>query len=1003
VLRIRESFGAKLLTGLLATVGVLLIVVYAVVRSVTDAQVAEVSDEAVRSALVQFEAREELQRRQTERLVRPFVEGRRAAARLDEALMNRDWEYLAGEVRYQFELERLPQFPVTFTDADGRVVLSVLPDGDWVESDPIDVGPLAQALVDGEDFDVTSYRIYGDRLYHLRDRVVELGDRLVGTIAFALPVENADVEEVGALLGIEVCFVVDARCLVGTEMARGPLAGALASLAGSPIPVDAPAEDIDWRINSVPLVAWDPGLGHRVIAVPLDGVVAPFKRIKSALVAGGAGALALALLFGLFLSRSLTRPVLALVSATGKVARGDYETEVEVTTEDEIGTLATAFNEMTRGLLLKERYRSVLNKVVSTDVAEELMKGDVELGGENRHITVLFADIRGFTALTEGMEPQKVIGFLNECMERLSAAVEVEGGVVDKYVGDELMAVFGAPVSRGGDALKAVRAALRMRQAMAELNADRERRGAAPVGLGVGLSTGLAVAGNMGSKERLNYTVLGDTVNLGARLCSGAAAGEILISEATRAEVGASLEVESREAQAFKGFSSAIQVFQVVSLGEASDAPSSGGGSSLGTERALNAGGLRGPSTLAGLLAWALTSAPLEAQEWPRLSDAGLAYISSDGRVQLDFTGQLDLELLAFTGHDAGLSYGMGTFVAPRIRFFTDVFLGDRLYGLIELRSDRGEAPSVGVWEARVEQVFARFSNRAGTLAIQAGRFASPFGTYASRHLTPIDPFIRPPLAYDYRTIMSRTVAPGSASGFLEWKYDPATFRHPGAPPIWGVPYQWGAMLSGSIGRVQLRAAAMNSAPSSEVEAWGWDASRLENPSIVLGLNTPLSSDVSLGASYNRGPYAEAEIDPTDHTQYIQEMFSLDATLARGPLMARAQIMRDRWVVPNVSEDPVEWAYGAEAQLDIVAGVSFALRYGYLDFRSIDDGLGPASSRSDGRAPWDHDIARYEAGLGYRLARNAGLMATFMHNTNEELVGGDPDDDLFAVRLWWAF
>lgn len=145
---------------------------------------------------------------------------------------------------------------------------------------------------------------------------------------------------------------------------------------------------------------------------------------------------------------------------------------------------------------------------------------------------------------------------------------------------------------------------------------------------------------------------------------------------------------------------------------------------------------------------------PLAAQEWPTLAGAGLAY-------------------------------GKGTFVAPRTRLFADVFLGESVYGLLELRSDRGEAPTVGAWEARVEQVLVRVSNLGGTLAIQAGRFASPFRSYARRHLTTVDPFIRPPLAYDYRTIMSRTVAPPDADRFLRWKNDPETFRGMvGAPTV---------------------------------------------------------------------------------------------------------------------------------------------------------------------------------------------------------------------------
>ncbi len=193
----------------------------------------------------------------------------------------------------------------------------------------------------------------------------------------------------------------------------------------------------------------------------------------------------------------------------------------------------------------------------------------------------------------------------------------------------------------------------------------------------------------------------------------------------------------------------------------------------------------------------------------------------------------------------------------------------------------------------------------------------------------------------------------------------------------------------------------MNGAPSSEVETWGWSADRLREPAIVLSANMSLPAELSLGASYNRGPYAEPEISESDHTIYIQEMVSLDATFARGPVMARAEVIHDRWVVPNVNEDVVEWAYGAEAQVDIATGFSVAVRFAYLDFTSISDGLGTASSRLGGRADWDYDFARYEIGLGYRLARNAGLLATFMHN--DQLFVQDPDDDLLAFRMWGAF
>ena len=136
---------------------------------------------------------------------------------------------------------------------------------------------------------------------------------------------------------------------------------------------------------------------------------------------------------------------------------------------------------MTDGLLLlKERYRSLLDTVVSPDVATELLKGDLRLGGETRQVTTLFADVRGFTTLTEHLPPEQVIGMLNEWLELAATVIAEEGGIVDKYVGDMVMAVFGAPMADQAHALRAVRAAVRLRDVTAERRpgASATRRGA---------------------------------------------------------------------------------------------------------------------------------------------------------------------------------------------------------------------------------------------------------------------------------------------------------------------------------------------------------------------------------------------------------------------------------------------------------------------------------------------------------------------------------------------
>jgi hypothetical protein len=414
-------------------------------------------------------------------------------------------------------------------------------------------------------------------------------------------------------------------------------------------------------------------------------------------------------------------------------------------------------------------------------------------------------------------------------------------------------------------------------------------------------------------------------------------------------------------------------------------------------------GTVRALAVVAGL-PWAFSGGPLwgpsaaEGQTLPTLRDAGAEYVSPGGAFQVTLSGQVDLEVLSFLGTDAGLAWGDGLLVAPRVRLFTDLFLGDHLYALVELRADRGEAPRAGAEEARVEQAFVRVSNRTGSFSVQAGRFASPFGSYALRHLTVGDAFLRPPLPYDYATVMSPGIAPPNTSRFLAWRDEPATFRHLGAPPVWGVPYQWGAMASGTVGALSYRVAALNGAPSSAPEAWAWHVDQLRHPSLVGGLGLQIAPALHVGASFSRGPWLTELSKGTfpagrNRWDYLQEIVSVDMTYARGPVVVRAEVMRDEWEVPNVPGYPVEWAGTLEAQTDLGAAWSAGVRGGVLDFRPLGGG--------DTRRDWDFDMRRWEASMGYRLAQNAGVLASWASSDQRSSI--DPDDDLVGLRLWWIF
>ena len=273
---------------------------------------------------------------------------------------------------------------------------------------------------------------------------------------------------------------------------------------------------------------------------------------------GGAGLLAAAAVGSLF-ARRLSQPIRDLVTGTTEINQGNYEVRLRKRTNDELGTLADAFNEMASGLALKEKYRSVLQLVTDRSVAEELMSGAVQLGGEKREVSVIFCDIRGFTGISQGMKPADVVAMLNDHMSALTHVVDQHHGVVDKFVGDSIMTLFGAPKSYGQDAVSAVRCAWEMIRERERLNAGSPQ----PLRIGIGIATGPVLAGCMGSEKRLNYTVVGERVNLAARLCSQAGPMEIVIDETTRAALPPGFETETLDALTLKGFSQPVTAYRI--------------------------------------------------------------------------------------------------------------------------------------------------------------------------------------------------------------------------------------------------------------------------------------------------------------------------------------------------------------------------------------------------------------------------------------------------------
>ena len=250
----------------------------------------------------------------------------------------------------------------------------------------------------------------------------------------------------------------------------------------------------------------------------VDDELKPFQEVRNIVLWLSIGGLVLSLIGAFFIARTVTRPVHALVNAARGVEGGDYSKSVQVSQKDEIGELAAAFNRMLKGLAERDKVRDLFGRFVPRAVAEHALAGHAVLGGEDRQVTVLFSDLRNFTSFSEQRSPQEVVSLLNTYFTRMSEVVEKNHGMVDKFLGDGMMAIFGAPIASEDDAGNALHAALEMCSALELLNEEFAAQGLPRLDIGIGINTGFMVAGNMGSPSRFNYTVIGDGVNLAARI-----------------------------------------------------------------------------------------------------------------------------------------------------------------------------------------------------------------------------------------------------------------------------------------------------------------------------------------------------------------------------------------------------------------------------------------------------------------------------------------------------
>ena len=328
------------------------------------------------------------------------------------------------------------------------------------------------------------------------------------------------------------------------------------------------------------------------VAYPVEIYLDRLHELRNTLLlASGVGALA-TLVLGLWALRRLTRPIALLTGGVSRVAAGDLSTPLRVASRDEVGRLTQAFNSMLEGLRQRDFIRSAFGRYVSPEVAQAILESPegLQFGGTKRIVTVLMSDLRGYTRFAEQGAPEQVMEVLNGYLARMAEVVIAHGGTINEFIGDAIFAVYGAPVPHPDHAERAAATALAMQAALADINAEHARRALPAFEMGIGLHTGEAVVGNIGSEQRAKYAVVGSAVNVASRVESATVGGQVLLTARTLSELGALARVGPSTALQVKGLSEPLVVHELQGLGRPVRAGHAGAGGSAPGDRGLSAG-----------------------------------------------------------------------------------------------------------------------------------------------------------------------------------------------------------------------------------------------------------------------------------------------------------------------------------------------------------------------------------------------------------------------------
>ena len=291
------------------------------------------------------------------------------------------------------------------------------------------------------------------------------------------------------------------------------------------------------------------------------------REVRNTLITATLAMGVLAIIASFLISRRLAQPIRNLLAATSAMRKGDLQYRIQERRNDEIGHLIEAYNGMAHGMLEKDQVERVLQRFVSPSVARKMMANldQVTLGGRDVTATVVFADIVGFTRLSESLAPEAVADMLNVYFDAISAASDFYRGTIDKYMGDCAMIVFGVPEEDSEHLFHGLCCAVMIQRLVTRLNEYRDARGLTTVEFRIGMNSGAMLAGNLGSRERMQYTEVGDTVNLASRLSNMAGAGEIIAASAIMEDpnIGSRVRATEYGAMRVRGRQEPVGTFRV--------------------------------------------------------------------------------------------------------------------------------------------------------------------------------------------------------------------------------------------------------------------------------------------------------------------------------------------------------------------------------------------------------------------------------------------------------